>query len=218
MEKQIIIFGTGEFADVLTGKLEQDGKIVTGYTVNEAYLKERTYNDKPVYAFETLNQMTDAGNCEIFIGTIGKHMLSYREKVYQEILQSGYHMPNYISSTAHVAADVIGNGNIIMENVVVEKHCTIGNGNIIWPNVVLPHHNKIGDFNNLSPSASLSGYSEVANHCFIGNNACLNNHVKVHDYALVGAGVFVSEDLDSEQVLVSEKSYILENKKSYDFK
>lgn len=145
-------------------------------------------------------------------------MFQTRKMLFNHLIEKQYHLPNYISSSAKVFSKEVGIGNIIMENVVIEKHCVIGNGNIIWPNVVLPHHNKIGNFNNLSPSVSFSGYSEVGNQCFIGNNASFNNHIKIHDMALVGAGVFVTKDLDREKVLVSERSYILEGRKSYEFK
>lgn len=219
MEKnELLIFGTGDFADILAGKLENDGKRITGYTINREWKKNETYRGKPLWAFEDIEDNIRPTECDIYIGVIGKGMFQFREEIYRKLSKKHYNLPNYISSSAKVFSENIGNGNIIMENVVIEKHCILGNGNIIWPNVVMPHHNKVGNFNNLSPSVSFSGYSEVGNRCFIGNNASLNNHVKVYDMALVGAGVFVSKCLQKESVLVSERSYVLEGRKSYEFK
>ncbi|MCM1054517.1 MAG: hypothetical protein NC394_03245 [Bacteroides sp.] len=213
-----IIFGNGDFADILSEKLESQGINIYGYTVNQKWLESESYHEKTVIAFEELDNEIDPAECNIYIGVIGKHMFQLREQICQLIIDKGYKLPNFISKSAQVLTKHIGYGNIIMENAVIEAHCKIGNGNIIWPNVVLPHHNEIGDFNNLSPSVSFSGYAKIGNRCFIGNNACLNNRVMIKDRALVGAGVFVQHDLGNEEVLVSAKSYVLPNKKSYDFK
>lgn len=217
-EKKNIVFGTGDFADILTVKLEEAGIHVWGYTVDREWITASEYNARPLFAFEELNQRVKPAECNIYIGIIGKHMFQLRESIYHTICDQGYIAPNFISPRACVLTKNIGLGNIIMENVVIEAHCHVGHGNIIWPNVVLPHHNTVGNFNNLSPSVSFSGYSKIGNRCFIGNNASLNNHVTVANRALVGAGVFVQRDLGEEEVLVAERSYVLSGRKSYEFK
>lgn len=217
--KKIVILGIGDFADILTGKIEENGADeVWGYAVNKQYITSDSYNQRKLIPFEDIENYVLAGECRIYLGVIGKRMFEDRERLFYELRQKGYRVENFISPTAAVKTEVIGQGNIIMENAVIEKHCKIGNGNIIWPNVVLPHHNAIGDFNNLSPSVSFSGYARIGNRCFIGNNACLNNHVSIQNCALVGGGVFVAKDLDEYQVLVSSRSYVLEGKISTDFK
>lgn len=217
--KKIIIFGTGDFADILAAKLEENSdNIIVGYTLNKKYIVSAYYKDRKLLPFEELNEIIKPNECSLYLGVIGKGMFEERERLFYEIVQKGYNIANYISPCAHVKTPNIGTGNIIMENVVIEKHCQIGNGNIIWPNVVMPHHNQIGNFNNISPSVSFSGFSKIGSRCFIGNNASLNNSVTVNDCALVGGGVFVSENLDKYKVLVSPRSYILEGKTSTDFK
>jgi len=217
--KRIVILGIGEFADILTGKIEANGRDqVWGYAVNKQYITDDSYNQRKLIPFEDIEGYVSGKECQLYLGVIGKGMFKDRERLFCELQQKGYKVENFISPTAVVQTEDIGQGNIIMENAVIEKHCKIGNGNIIWPNVVLPHHNVIGDFNNLSPSVSLSGYAKIGNRCFIGNNACLSNHVSIQNCALVGGGVFVSEDLGEYQVLVSSRSYVLEGKISTDFK
>lgn len=218
MKNKILIYGIGDFADILSEKLKEDSVEISGYIVNAEYFKEKSYRGKPVYIFEELCKHFQPENTSVYIGVIGKQMLKFRKDIFEILQRDGYYLPNYIAPSASVHTTEVGQGNIIMENVVVESHCSIGDGNIIWPNVVMPHHNRVGDFNNLSPSVSFSGYSVVGDRCFIGNNACLNNHVKVSNCALVGAGVFVAKNLGEEQVLVSERSYVLKGKKSYEFK
>ncbi len=215
----LFIFGMGEFADILFEKLKYDNVEIEGFTVDREYARCNEYAGKKVIPFEDIDSLYPSGQIGFYLGVIGKHnMFAYRKQVFDRICSCGYIPCNYISPQAGVYTDEIGLGNVIMENVVIEKHCKIGDGNIIWPNVVLPHHNKVGSFNNLSPSASFSGYAEVGNQCFIGNNAVLNNHAIVHDCALVGAGAFVQHELVEEAVLVANRSYVLEGRKSYEFK
>lgn len=214
-----LIFGTGDFADILCKKILADGFGLDGYTINQKFITEDFFTGLPVFPYERLREYFPEEDIQLYLAVIGKRsMFQQREAVYYAVKQDGYAVKNYISSKAIVSTSQIGDGNIIMENVVIEQHCSLGNGNIIWPNVVLPHHNTIGSFNNLSPSASFSGYASVGNHCFIGNNACLNNHVRVNDRALIGAGVFAAKDVPSEAVLVSQRAYLLEGRKSWEFK
>lgn len=214
-----LIFGIGEFAEILFEKLKYDNIHVDGFTVDKEYVLKDKYLGKTVFPFEEIDQNFSFAEKKIYIGAIGKHnMFQTRKNIYERISECGYQPCNYISPYAKVFTEDIGFGNIIMENVVIEKHCKVGNGNIIWPNVVLPHHNKVGSFNNISPSASFSGYSQIGDQCFIGNNAVLNNHAIVHDFALIGAGAFVQKEVEEEAVLVANRSYILEGRKGYDFK
>lgn len=214
-----IIFGVGEFADILFQKLVDANIEVDAFCIDEKYVKNLSLKpQRPLVLYEELDRHVkdDIG---IYIGVIGKKcMFELRKSVFERISRDGYRILNYIDPSAIVRTSNIGHGNIIMENTVIESHCMIGNGNIIWPNVVMSHHNTIGSFNNISPSASFSGYSSIGNQCFIGNNACLNNHIHISDKGLVGAGVFARKDLDAESVLVSPESYILENRKSWEFK
>ncbi|MBO4458965.1 MAG: hypothetical protein J5802_14760 [Butyrivibrio sp.] len=214
-----IIFGVGDFADILFQKLIDVGIEVDAFCIDEKYYKDISCKtQRPLVFYEDIKKqcIDDVG---IYIGVIGKNcMFELRKNVFERISRDGYRILNFIDPSAIVRTSNIGLGNIIMENVVVEAHCSIGDGNIIWPNVVMPHHNTIGSFNNISPSVSLSGYSSVGNQCFIGNNACLNNHIHVFDKGLVGAGVFVRTDLEADSVLVSPQSYILDGRKSWEFK
>lgn len=215
----VLIFGTGDFADVLYQKLLAQQEQVDGFVVNEKYITEKNFLGLPVLPYEHLEEHFGTEQISLYLAVIGKKcMFQQREDAYRAIKADGYEVKNFISSHAMVQTKQIGDGNIIMENVVIEQHCVLGSGNIIWPNVVLPHHNRVGSFNNLSPSASFSGYAVVGNHCFIGNNACLNNHVQVHDRALVGAGVFAAHDVPEESVLVSQRAYLMEGRKSWEFK
>ena len=217
--RKIIIYGEGAYGKIFFYEAERYGTIdIEAFTVDAAYMRNEKECGLPVVPFEQVENIYSPKQYDMLV-LCGYTVMRNRKRMYERAKEKGYRLINYISPHAMLETEIkMGDNNIIMSNAVVGFDGVMGNGNIIWPNVVLPHHNKIGNFNNLSPSVSFSGYSEVGNQCFIGNNASFNNHIKIHDMALVGAGVFVTKDLDREKVLVSERSYILEGRKSYEFK
>lgn len=216
--KKLVMFGTGDFADVVSYVLEKKlGRCIEAYTVNEAYISEPSYNQRVLTAFEALPETFSPEEYEVVIGMIGKHMFDQREKVFCQLRAMGYDIPNVIDPTASVDAGELGSGNIILANTSIEAHCAVGDGNIIWQNVVLPHHNRVGSFNNLAPSVSFSGYSKVGNHCFIGNNVCIKNKVEVADYVFAGAGSYLAQSVASHKVIVPNRSYELTEKTGFDF-
>lgn len=68
MEKQreIIIFGIGDFADILVEKLKDDGKHIFAYTVNQKWLRDSEYKGKPLWAFEELDHHVKIFECDIY--------------------------------------------------------------------------------------------------------------------------------------------------------
>lgn len=218
LEKDLIMFGTGDFSEVVSYIIEEKmGLSIHAYVINECYMKQKELRGKKVIPFEEVETMYPPEQYCMVLGFIGKKMFEQRSDLFSEIKGKGYELPNIIDTTASVDTENIGEGNIILQNVSIEHHCKIGMGNIIWQNVVMPHHNIVGDFNNLAPSVSLSGYSEIGSHCFVGNNSCVKNHVKIHSYAYIGAGSYASKDVADNKVLVPNRSYYLEGKTGFDF-
>lgn len=216
--RKLVVFGTGDFADVVSYVLEEKlGYRILAYTVNKEYISGSSYREKPLVPFERILEMYPPKECGMVLGMIGKHMFDQRSKIFEQLVEMGYWLPNIIDPSARVDTKRMGFGNIILAHASIEAHCLIGRGNIIWQNVVLPHHNRIGDFNNLAPSVSLSGYSRVGNHCFVGNNACLKNRVELADYVFVGAGTYIAQSIKSKRVIVPSRSYELTGKTGYDF-
>ena len=220
--KSVVLFGTGDFSDILTYVLEEKiGARVLAYTVDGKYLPEGSAaaenNGKPLLAFENIEQCYKPADCTFVVGLIGKKMFRQREAVFGKIREKGFEISNVIDPSASVDTKELGCGNVILANTSIEHHCRIGDGNIIWQNVVLPHHNVVGNFNNLAPSVSLSGYSSIGEHCFIGNNSCIKNRIHVGDYAYIGAGSYISSPVAENTVMVPHRSYRLEGKTGFDF-
>ena len=216
--KEIVVFGIGDFSDIVSFVLEEKMKrTIAAYTVDQAYKTQDFYNGKPLFAFEQLTVLYPPQVYSIVIGLIGKKMFTQRSAIAEKLMALGYQLENVIDPSSSVDTETIGYGNVILANASIEAHCEVGDCNIIWQNVVMPHHNRVGSFNNLAPSVSLSGYSQVGSHCFVGNNVCVKNRVVISDYAYIGAGSYVSKNVESRHVLVPHRSYELEDKTGFDF-
>ena len=216
--KPVIVFGTGDFADIVSFVLEHKmGRSISAYAVHERFRKEDAWRDRPLVSLEESGHLYPPSGFDAVLAMIGKKMFRQREDVYKEIREKGYRLLNVIDPSANIDTKEIGSGNIILAGCSIEAHCSIGNGNIIWQNAVLPHHNRIGNFNNLAPSVSLSGYSTIGDHCFIGNNVCIKNRIHIPDYCFIGAGTYVSRQPSENTVMVPNRSIVLEGKTGFDF-
>ena len=216
--KPVIVFGTGDFADIVSYVLEHKmGRSISAYAVHERFRRADAWRDRPLINAEESGALYPPSGYDAVLAVIGKKMFRQREALFQEIREKGYALLNVIDPSASVDTGEIGSGNIILAGSRLEAHCSLGDGNILWQNVVLPHHNRIGSFNNLAPSVSLSGYSSVGDHCFIGNNACIKNRIHIPDWCFIGAGAYVSGRITENTVLVPPRSIALEGKTGFDF-
>lgn len=216
--KPVIVFGTGDFADIVSFLLENKmQRTIAAYAVHERYRSGDLWRNRPLVSLEESAALYPPTDFDAVLAVIGRKMFRQREELFMEIGDKGYSLINVVDPSAAVDTEAVGRSNIIFSNVSVEAHCRIGDGNIIWHNTVLPHHNRVGNFNNLAPSVSLSGYSTVGNHCFIGNNVCIKNRIHVPDYCFIGAGAYVSGQLKENTVMVPPRSLVLEEKSGFDF-
>ena len=215
--KKIIIFGTTDFGRMMKYYLECDTSWeVAAFTVEREYLKEEFFCDKPVVAFEEVEESYSPEEYEILIAIGNSKMNDVRKTIFCKSKKKGYTVASFIHSSCGVHCQDIGEGNILLENCLIYPYTKIGDGNLMWDNVVVSHDCIVGNFNYFAGHSDLCGYVEVGNNCFLGKKCVLNNHLKVADYTLVGAAAYVKNNTKPYDVVVPERSVVLENKKSID--
>ena len=58
--KKVIVFGTGDFSDIVSYVLEKVNHCeICGYTINENYISENKYQNKPLMPFEKIEKDSD---------------------------------------------------------------------------------------------------------------------------------------------------------------
>lgn len=216
--KKFIVYGAGDFADIVTNLIEDVLKReVISYVVNDDIYAFNNHNGKPVVKLDDVVNLYPPNDYSAVIGFIGNDMRTSREKAFEAFFEMGYDLENLIHPTAAVSSAKLGKGNIILANSFIAFNSSIGNGNIVWQLAAIGYNNVIGSYNNISPHVSTSGNVTVGNHCFLGNNSTYKNKVIVSDYTLVGANAYISHDTLPYGVYVPQKSICLESKKSTDF-
>lgn len=219
------IYGTTDLAENLFYLLEEEGRKIEGFTVDRQYIAEQykaleIHGETvkiPIISFDVLKGYPDKKEIGIYLCIGYTQMNAARREKFAEIKNCGYHIENYIHRTACVETDKLGEGNLIFEQSYIGMYAEIGNGNIVYPKAMIAHHTKVGDFNYFAISASVAGHVTVSNENFFGNNATTKDKITVGNGNLIGANAYVQHDLSDENVVVPERSIILENKKPTDF-
>ena len=217
----VIIFGTSKYTDLVEHYFETytDYK-VCGYTVNANYLKETTYNGKPVVAFENLENQFSPEEYLIFIALGPDQINSTRKKLYMECKERGYHFASFIHPKALIDPSAkIGEHCIIMENVVIHAFCEVGENSIYFPSSAITHHSYIGPHSFVSSGVIVGGCSKVGERAFIGMSTVINSYGDVGDGCFIASGTIVAEKIgdnhfvgrDGKKLAINERTSVLLN-------
>ncbi len=221
-EKKVLIFGTGQFAQIIKRYLEEQGRVVAGFTVEErptppALELPRVNADfGDVFAFETIEEKFPPSEFEMIICVGYTQMNRIRQRIFSEAKQKGYNIISFIHETATVLTDDIGEGTIVMERALIGPFSKLGKGNIVFADAHIAHHTIVGDFNFFTISVAVAGSVKIGCNCFFGNNCTIRNGIEIRDYTLVGAGAYVSKNTEEYDVLVPTRAVKLEGKSSLD--
>lgn len=218
MKKDLILFGNGDFAELMMWYIENDdSRKIVAVTVEEKYISGTDFRGVPQIAFEKLQEKYSPEEYDILIGVGYNHMNDIRKRIFEKCKNLGYNVASYIHSSTRLSDVQMGEGNIIFEDTLIEPFVKIGRGNIIWCKISIAHNCIIGNFNTIAGTASLCGFSEIRDNCFIGNGSVVRDKIKVESYTLVGAAAYVASDTEEFNVVVANKGVVLPNKSSRDF-
>lgn len=215
--KKIILYGNGEFSKLLKYYIENDSnREVVAVTVDRKYISSNTFEGLPLVAFEECETYYSPEKYEILICVGYSKMNTIRQEIFRKCKDKGYKIASYIHNSAIIADNVeLGEGNIILENTLIQPFCKIGDGNLIWYKVSIAHECNIGNFNTIAGMCSISGIVKIKNNCFLGNNSTIRDKINLANYTLVGAGTYINNDTEEYGVYIPERSIKI-NKNSLD--
>lgn len=172
--KQTYIWGNNSLAELLYYYLTSQGEIVDGFVLNERYVNENNYPlPNKLLPIEEVIIKHGPENINVYITVAYSKMNRTRQTIYQWLEEKQIDICSYIHPSCVIAKNtVIGRGNILLENVIIQPFVRIGNGNIIWNGSLVSHHCIIGDFNYLAPGVALSGRVGIEDRCFRNKLHC----------------------------------------------
>ena len=115
-----------------------------------------------------------------------------RIKLFNLLIKLGFVLPNIVSPRAYVSNHaIIGNGTIIMHNVVINANAVIGDNCIINSKALIEHDTIIHNHCHISTNATINGNVVIEECCFIGSGVVTKNSIKIKKNSFVKAGTLV---------------------------
>lgn len=195
---KVVIFGTGEFAQVAAVYLEADAPHqVVAFTVDGARRDQEQLLGREVVPFEDLPRCFPPGEYELFLAIGFKGLNQARAEVFQRVKALGYHCLSYICSRAIQWGHVeVGENCFVFENNVLQPFVRIGDNSILWSGNHVGHHAQIGSHCFITSHVVISGGTEIGDYCFVGVNATLGDHIQVAPRCVIGAGALVLKNTE----------------------
>jgi len=111
------------------------------------------------------------------------------------------------------SAVFLGEGTVVMANVVIKNSTKIGKNCILNTASIIGHDCEIGDFVHISLNATLTGMVSVGEGTDIGASTVVIPGVKIGKWAVVGAGAVILKDIPDYAVVVGNPGKIIKYRK-----
>jgi sugar O-acyltransferase (sialic acid O-acetyltransferase NeuD family) len=203
MNRDIVIFGTGDFAEVATCYFESDSDYrVRAFTCDRGQCSSNTLLGRPVIPFEELaNHFPPSAVAGIFVAVGYRRLNQGRLDVTLRIRSIGYAPVSFISTRASLTGPItVGDGVFIFEQNVIQPFASIGDGVVLWSGNHIGHHSVIEDFAFVASHAVIAGRTRIGRQSFVGINATIADHVTVGARNIIGAGTLVTRDTTEDEV------------------
>jgi len=206
MKKPLVIFGTGDIAEIAHAYFSTDSEYeVVAFTVDGAYLSESLFCGLPVVPFETVTRVYPPSNHAMFVALSYTKLNALRREKYEVAKASGYPIASYVSSRATVLnGGRIGENCFIFEDNTIQPFSTIGHNVTLWSGNHIGHHSTIGSHTFIASHVVVSGGVKIGEQCFIGVNVTLRDHIKIGDRCVLGAGALILADAEPEGVYMAQ--------------
>jgi sugar O-acyltransferase (sialic acid O-acetyltransferase NeuD family) len=181
-----IVVGTGGLAKQALNSLENGRSI--SFFLNTKIEEDEFYKHPIITSKEDLPKSFTFSIC------IGDP--KWRKHFYEEMSSLGGNPLNTYGSYNLIEQMPIGNGNMFLNYILVEKGSKIGKGNLFNCYSSIFHDVEIGDFNEIMPGSKILGGSKIGNSCRIGTNSTILPKIKICDNVIIGAGAVVTKDIN----------------------
>ncbi len=208
--KPVVLFGTGDFAQVAYVYLTQDSPYkVVAFTAHREFITDSSILGIEVVPFEEIEQRFPPSEYAMFIAIGFKKVNRVRTHMYNLCKAKGYELITYINSKAtHWGHIEVGDNCFIFENNVIQPFVKIGNNVIIWSGNHIGHHSLIGNNCFIASHVVISGKVTIGDGCFIGVNATFRDSITVAPECVIGAGAIVLKDTAEKEVYKTTQSEV----------
>lgn len=201
---EILLLGTGGHARSCIEVLEQENKYKIAGLVSEKGSVINSFSGYPILGDDSdLNDLRKKyDNALITVGQIKTPKT--RIKLFKLLKELDFFLPIIKSPRAHISKrSSIGEGSIIMHDVIINTNAKIGNNCIINNKSLIEHDARIGDNCHISTGTIINGKAFIGNGNFIGSGVVTKEAVKIGNNCIIGAGVIIKNDIYSNGIVKS---------------
>lgn len=196
--RQVVIFGTGDFARVAETYLRADSDFeVVAFTVDGRFIDGEQLSALPVVPFEELEDTHPPSEYAMFVAIGFSRVNKARAEIYSRCKKRGYELITYVNSKATHWGDLhIGDNCFVFEENVIQPNVRIGDDVILWSGNHIGHDSEIGDHCFIASHAVVSGNVRIGPYCFLGVNATLRDGITIAPECVIGAGALIMNDTE----------------------
>lgn len=204
MDKDLIIVGTGMFAEVASAYFEELGRRkVVAFACHEAFKEADEIYGRPLVGLEGLAQHANSSEVDVFVAIGYRRMNKVRQQVYEEIKRGGFTCATFIHPQVKLwASSRVGDNVFIFEDNTIQPFVTIGDNSILWSGSFIGHHSVIGSHCFISSHVVIPGSCKVGDNVFVGVNSTIHDGITIGANSLIGAGAIISRSTAAGSVYV----------------
>lgn len=207
MSKNLIIFGSGEIAEVAAYYFDNHSEYdVTAFCLDGDYIKEDQFLTRPVLPFAGIEEQLAPAEHSFFVSMGYKNLNQLRADKYLAGKNKGYSIASYVSDKATVLSHDIGENAFILEDNTIQPYVKIGHNVVLWSGNHIGHHAMIEDNCFITSHTVISGGVRVGQNSFIGVNATLRDHIDIGKRNIIGAGALILSDTPDDALYPSQET------------
>ena len=199
MKNKMFLFGASGHAKVIVENLKSNhiaiDAIIDDNPKSEFILNIPVVNSKDFSFSDEMSFIIAIGD-----NAIRKRIVSQNQFKYLK----SFHSSSTISNTA-----LIGEGTVIMPQVVINAEAKVGKHCILNSRSVIEHDCVLEDYVHISPNASLAGNVTVGEGSHIGIGSCVIQGIKIGKWTTIGAGAVIIKDVPDHAVVVGNPGKII---------
>ncbi len=188
MKPNIILIGGGGHCKSCIDVIERANEFKI------AGIVDRNLSMENLFGYSLLGNDNDLSKLkekyEYALITIGQIKSSaIRIKLFDQTKSLGFKLPSIISPRAYVSKHaILGEGNIIMHDALVNAGATVGNNCIINTKALIEHDAIVGDHCHISTGSIVNGGANIRCGSFVGSNAITKEYVISREFDFIEAG------------------------------
>lgn len=214
--REIVIFGTGEYAELAHYYFENDPECdfkVIGFVADDEYVDKDTFRGLPLVKLSELTKIWPPKYYPAHIALSYSKLNQVKQEKFNIMKELGYELVSYVCSKGTVTwPDLdMGENCFILEKNNIQPTVKLGNNIMIWSSNHLGHNCEIKDHAYLASGITVSGHVTIGERSFIGVNAAFKDFLNIGSDCFITMGANIVKDIPNDSTATSTDLFESDN-------